>query len=354
MVVMTEEILSVSHSQVKTYRRCPQQWTYKYLDRLQAKGKKRAPYLGNWLHRCLETHYQFGDWRIGHKEYLAEWNALFDEEREELSKKYGPLPQAVRRIIKSYLWYWANDGWTVLATEYEFEIEIGSFQAGDVRIVVYANGKSDLVVEDDEGNRWVVDHKSTGSIPDQNAFHAMDPQLMLYPEGVKPKFGKMAGIVYNYIKSRPPTIPQLTQKTGQLSRRKINTDYPTALRFLKDNGMDPKDYSDFLKPLRKKSVFLIRYRLPRERRVTKTIIRDFIATARDIYLERTKKHHVRNITKDCKTQCEYHDLCRGELNGYDMSHLRKTRYTLREQHQHGVGNDQELGEDEDEEEESED
>ncbi|HET7713553.1 MAG TPA: PD-(D/E)XK nuclease family protein, partial [Patescibacteria group bacterium] len=67
---MTDTLFSVSWSQVKTRRRCEKQWAYKYLERLQPKEKKRAPYLGNWLHRALETYYESGDWRIGHKEYL--------------------------------------------------------------------------------------------------------------------------------------------------------------------------------------------------------------------------------------------------------------------------------------------
>lgn len=340
---MTDEIVSVSWSQVKTYRRCPQQWKYKYLDRLQPKERKRAPYLGNWLHRALETYHKDGDWRIGHREYLEEWNALFDEEREELSKKFGPLPDAVKRIIKSYIWYYKNDGWKVLAAEYEFDILIGTFEVEGVRIEVHANGRIDLVVEDDEGLRWVVDHKSTGSIPDPNSFHAMDPQLMLYPVGAKPKFGNIAGIVYDYLRSRPASIPHIN-KNGSLSKRKIVTDYPTARRFLKENGFDPADYSDFLKPLKKRSPLLRRYRLPREATVTKKILRDFIATARDIYLERDKKAHVRNITKDCKTMCSFHDLCKGELNGRNMEYLRKSQFTIREKVESGDEFDEELEE----------
>lgn len=341
---MTTEILSVSHSQVKTYRRCPKQWAYKYLERLERKDRKQAPYLGNWLHRCLETYYAQGDWRIGHKEYLEQWNSLFDEEREALSEKAGPLPKVVRRIIKSYLWYWKHDGWKVLAAEYEFETPVGSFTVNGVKVIVHANGKVDLVIEDEEtGLRWVVDHKSTGTIPDQGAFHAMDPQLLIYPEGVREEFGEVAGVVYNYMRSRPASIPQLTKKTGQISRRKIVTDYPTALKFLKDNGFDPKDYSEFLRPLRKSSPILKRYRLPRERKVTQRVMADFVSTAQDIYFEAFKKEHVRNITKDCATMCDFHELCRGELNGLDMSHLRKARYKLREKSTDGDNNEEEFG-----------
>jgi hypothetical protein len=129
-----------------------------------------------------------------------------------------------------------------------------------------------------------------------------------------------------------------------LSKRKIATDYPTAVKFLKANNFDLADFSDFLKPLRKRSPFLRRYRLPREKQVTQTMIRDFITTAREIRVSRDKNHHVRNITKDCAYQCAYHDLCRGELNGLDMSHLRKSRFTYREIVEHGETYDEELEE----------
>lgn len=339
-MAVTEETLSVSWSQVKTRQRCEKKWAYKYLERLQAKARKKAPHLGSWIHRALETYYLEGDWKIGHNEYVAEYNKLFDEEKEELSrgrKKKGgwvPLPDQAKRVILSYLWYWRNDGWKVIAAEQEFEIEIGRFKDGERVIIVMANGIIDLIVEDEEdGTYWVVDHKSTGNIPEAGAFHAMDPQLMLYPVGAQkdPGIGVTAtGIIYNYISSTPPTIPQLTAKTGQLSRRKIRTDYPTALRFLKANGFDPADFTDFLAPLRKKSPFLRRYRLPREPHVTKTIIRDFVRTAKDIDESKKRKHHVRNITRECATMCEYHELCRGELNGMDMTHMKKSMFTLRE------------------------
>lgn len=334
----TETSISISWSQVNTRRRCEKKWAYKYLHRLQPKRRGRALHIGNWLHRCLETFYLEDDWRIGHQEYLDEWDKLFDEEKELLSKKttraksWTPLPEQIERIMKSYIWYYKNDGWKVYAVEEEFEIVIGQFMDSQGNIIkVYANGRIDLIVEDEEGNFWVVDHKSTGNIPEPGAFHAMNPQLILYPVGIKESEGiKAAGIFFNYISSKAPSIPQLTKKTGQISRRKVKTDYPTYRRFLKENGYDPADFQEILRPLRKRSPFLRRYRLPREKKVTATILRDFVAGAKDIHESKQKKFHQRNITKECASFCEFHDLCRGELNGADMSHMRKTMFTVRE------------------------
>jgi len=341
---MTEESISISWSQINTRRRCEQKWKYKYKDRLQPKRRGRALHIGNWLHRCLETFYLEDDWKIGHQEYLDEWNKLFKEEQEMLSQKgrkkskvWTPLPIQIEQIMKSYIWYHRHDGWKIIAVEEEFEVLIGQFTTYDgITVHVYANGRIDLIVEDDEELTWVVDHKSTGSIPEPGAFHAMNPQLILYPVGMKKKEGlKVAGVIFNYVSSKAPSTPQMTKKTKQISRRKVKTDYPTFRRFLKQNGYDPADFQEILRPLKKRSPFLRRYRLPREKVVTQTIMRDLVAGARDIYESRQKKFHQRNIMRDCKTFCEFHDLCRGELNGADMSHLRKTAFTIREKKDSG-------------------
>lgn len=324
------ELKAISWSELKTFQRCPKQWEYKYDQRLVPKQKTRPLYLGSWVHAALETHYKVGDWRIGHQEYVNDYNKLFEEEREQLETKRGkrgkPLPEIVTAIVKSYLWYYRDDGWTTHATEQAFEVDTPLKIDGKIQRL---QGIIDLIVEDREGRLWVVDHKTAGTIPDAGAFHAMDPQLMLYPWAAKKAWDlDLAGIIYNYVKSKPPTVPQLTKKTREISRRKVVTDYPTLYRFLRANGYDPNDFRDALLPLRKKSPFLRRYRLPREAFVTKEILRDALSTAKHI---REDKRRYRVITKDCASMCPYHDLCRLELNGFDTSLMRKKMYTLKEE-----------------------
>lgn len=327
---MTEELKSISWSELKTFQRCPKQWEYKYDDRLVPKKKARPLYLGSWVHAALESFYVGGDWRIGHAEYLKDYNALFEEERVGLETKRGkrgrPLPEIVEQIMRSYVWYRRNEGWTVKAVEQPFEVDTPLKINGKVQRF---QGIIDLVIEDSEGRWWVVDHKTAGTIPDASAFHAMDPQLMLYPWAAKQAWGwDIAGVIYNYVKSKPPGIPELTKKTGAISKRKIVTDYPTVLKFLRTNGFDPAEFQDQLRPLRKKSPFLRRYRLPRERIVTREILMDSLATAKRI---RGTERRYRVITRDCASMCSYHDLCRAELNGFDTSLMRKQSFTPKEE-----------------------
>jgi hypothetical protein len=320
-IVEEDGIKYISWSEAKTWQRCPKQWDFKYGQNLVPVKKARPLFLGNWIHAALESYYVDGDWRIGHATYLEEYEKLFEEEREELEGKKGPLPQLVERVIKSYLWYYREDGWKVLHVEVDFKVPL---KAG-----IGVKGRIDLIVEDPEGNIWVVDHKTTANIPEPNAFHAMDPQLMVYPWAIEKQLGiKVTGIVYNYVKSKPPSIPKIN-KDGSLSKRRIVTDYPTLVRFLKRNGYDPKDFVSQLRPLARQSPFLRRYKLPREKNVTLEILQDFLTTSLQI---RDHKRTPRIITRDC-VRCSYHDICRAELNGFDTTPMRKHQFTLRNKEQ---------------------
>lgn len=311
---MTNMVLphTINQSQLKTWRRCAKEWDFHYKQRLEPRVKPRPITLGLWGHRMLETHYLQGDWRIGYNEYLEKYNNLFDEERELLDAK-GKLPDLLRRIMRGYLWYYKDERIKVHVIEKSFEIVVGG---------VRFKGRIDWLIETiDDGRLWVGDHKWVSSIPDQSEFHAMDVQLMLYPYAVEKAWGiEVAGVMWNYIRSRPATVPQMTQR-GAISRRKIVTDYPTARKFLIDNGYDPKDFSDYLRPLRASSPFLKRYWLPREDHVTKQIMRESVWTGREINaaMEDPKKI-TRNITRDCN-RCSYVALCRADLEGGDTEHL---------------------------------
>lgn len=325
---MGQALKAISWSEIKTFERCPKQWQYKYDERLVPKKKERALYLGNWIHSALESFYIGGDWRDGHLPYLKDWNKLFKEEQEALRKRgkgmSPPFPEVVERIMKSYVWYRRDEGWEVVGTEIPFEVETPLIIKGKVQNL---QGIIDLVVDDEDGRRWVVDHKTASNIPEQDAYHATDPQLMLYPWAAKQAWGwDIAGVIYNYVQSRPPSIPQLT-KAGRVSKRKVRTDYPTLARFIKQNGLDPAEFSNQLRTLRKASPFLERYRLPREARVTKEVLKDVLTVAKRI---RTPGHRYRVITRDCAKFCPYHVICRAELGGFDTSLIRKQNFTLKE------------------------
>jgi len=322
------QTVNFNQSRLKTFDRCPKQYEYKYVQLLQPKRHERALFLGTWIHACLETHYRDGDWKIGHQIFVNQWNKLFEEEQEALRKKgkrfLPPLPEVVERVMKSYLWYYRDENWTPRYVETILEVPTPLIIDG-TRFVF--KGRLDLVIEDEEGLLWLVDHKSASNIPQPTAFHAMDPQLMLYPWAAQEQFGiEIAGVIYNYVGSKPPSVPQLN-KDGSISRRKVKTDYPTLLRFLKENGFNPGDFKPVLRQLYRKSEFLRRYKMPREKVVTREVLLDTLSKVKRIH---ETKRFTRTITRDC-VRCPYADLCRAELNGFETDLMRKERYTIGEE-----------------------
>lgn len=340
---MAAEVITFNQSRVKTFNRCPKQYEYKYIQLLQPKRKARPLFLGSWIHRAIETHYVNGDWKIGHQEYVDLWNKLFDEERAELGKRSGPLPNTVARIMRSYAWYYRVGDFKPVMTEFLLEAETPLVLNG--KRVIF-KGRGDLLASDEAGDLWFVDHKSAGTIPQPTSYHGMDPQLILYPWAFKVQHGlDVRGVIYNYIRSKAPSEPQLL-KSGGLSRRRVSTDYPTLITFLKRNNFDPADFVDVLKPLYKRSDFLRRYRLPREDYVTKEILLDALSVVKRA---NEAKRFTRSITRDCQ-MCPYHDLCRSELNGFDTTIMRKKYFDVGEEDyvasQHSGNSDNEETEEE--------
>lgn len=310
----------INQSQIKTWRACPRKWKYHYLDQIEPKAKGKAITIGLWGHRALETHYTQGDWRIGYEEHKEQYYKLFKEERDELDRKAkGHLPDIVKRIILSYLWWYRDENIKVHIVEKAFQVQIANIKF---------KGRLDWYIEDEEGRFWLGDHKFVSRIPDRGMFHAMDVQLMLYPYAVEKAWGiPVHGVMWNYILSKPPTMPKLVAGGSRISKQKITTDYPTLKRFLVRNGLDPRDYSETLRQLKQRSPFHQRYWLPREKHVTKQIIREAVSTGRVInQAYKDPSLIVRNITRDCSTMCGYMLLCRLDLEQADTRLLIKKHY----------------------------
>lgn len=320
-----------SHSQIALYRQCQKRYDYRYRQKLVPKRVERPLFIGNWVHRCLETHYGQGDWKIGHREYLKQYGKLLDEEKKRLDRgtskakdddKIEPLPVQIKRIMDSYVWYNREEKIKTLFVEVPINLTVQD-EHGDVYVLTMV---LDQVYEDEDGLVWVRDNKIWGELPDVNAFHTMDPQLTIYLEGLKKEKGiEAVGVEYNYVQSRAPSFPSINKsgpRKGQISESAIVTDYPTVYRWLKANDYDPSQFRSTLEPLAGASPLLRRYRQPRIQLVTDRIFAELDQTAREIM---GNTPAVRNITRDCNW-CPYQAVCRAELYDLDTSHMRRTQF----------------------------
>lgn len=229
-----------THSMLKTYLTCPKAAQYKYAERLKPRflvAKDKPLHRGVWLHELLQAHYEGKDWKKVHATNTKKFNMLMDTEREEL----GDLPTECARIMRSYLWHYGADkddphhGWEVLAAEQTFEAVWPDSEDGND---IY-RCRVDLLVRDAYG-LLIVDHKSHKNMP-SNTFRILDAASPLYIWAARESGYDVRGFLWNYIRTKAPTIPELVYKgTARegLSKRAIDTDYPTYARAVKDLGID--------------------------------------------------------------------------------------------------------------------
>lgn len=314
-----------THSMIKTMRHCPRQAYYKYVLRLKPQMLGRPLRFGTWMHSLLEAHYKGEDWKERHKELTMEFSRLFDEEKE----KVGDLPRDCYRTMTSYIWHYANDPWIVHDVEFTLEVVLPDGS-------VY-RCKLDMLVENQYG-LWIVDHKNHKKLPELD-FRMLDAQSALYIWAALKNKIPVQGHIWNYLRSKPPTVPKLLVDGSRLSRSAIDTDYPTAYRAIKKYGLDPNDYRSLLMPLKaaryshgdmQTSTFFRRDTLEKSPRMLRQIASEAYQTHLRMHSYHWDRVEMieRNPSNACKFQCSYLDVCTAELFGGSAEFIMRQRYKV--------------------------
>lgn len=312
-----------THSMLKTMRHCPRQAYYKYALRLKPQILGRPLRFGTWMHSLLEAHYKGEDWREKHKELTIAFSKLFDEEKE----KVGDLPRDCFRTMLSYLWHYQDDPWTVHDVEFMLEVDLPDGS-------IY-RCKLDMLVENQYG-LWIVDHKNHKKLPDID-FRMLDAQSALYIWAALKNKIPVQGHIWNYLRSKPPTIPAAVYGGTRLSRSAIDTDFPTYARAIKKYGLDKADYADRLRYYKAQ-----RY-VPGEMQTSPFFRRDVLEksprmlrqVASEAYQTHLRMHSYhwdrvemieRNPSNSCKFMCSYLDVCTAELFGGNAEFIMRQKY----------------------------
>lgn len=315
-----------THSMLKTFRRCPMQTRYKYLLRLKPKITGKPLHRGSWIHKLLEVHYKGGDWEAEHQQLSLKFNEMFDEEKEQ----YGDLPREIRQLMQSYFWHYQKHDWKILDVEFTLETELpdGTFY----------RGKIDLLVEDQYG-LWIVDHKSHKRLP-EFGYRLLDSQSALYIWAALRNHIPVQGHIWNYIRTKSPTVPQLLKTGDRISRRAIDTDYLTYGRALKKYGISiTGDYALRLRQLKAQqyqhgepqlSSFFRRDILEKSNEMVRRVAQEGYHTARRMNdYPWDKEGSIERVPdRSCTFTCDYMDLCTTELFGGDIRPLIRQRYQV--------------------------
>lgn len=317
-----------THSMLKTFRRCPKQAQYKYVERLKPRTLGRPLRLGTWMHELLDYRAKGGDWREKHEEMKRTvWGNLFDEEKTDI----GDLPGDAERLMISYLWHYKNDDWTYLESEFTLECELPDGTLYRCKI--------DNLIENQFG-LWIVDHKWHARMPN-HSYRILDSQSGLYIWAALRNGIPVQGHIWNYGLSKPPTWPEPLKSTGGPARwERCDTDYPTMIRWFREHGIDPNHPKYKRKMLYLRS---LRYEFgkpnasPRFQRVilekSKAMLRQ---VAQEAHHTSVRMHSYpfdrpeiveRVPDRSCAFSCSYADLCSNELFlGRRDEATRRTRF----------------------------
>lgn len=340
----------VTHSMIKTFRRCPHMANYKYVQRLKPRVASQPLERGKWVHSLFEAYYTGGDWKAKHRELTRKFNELFDEEKEML----GDLPRECARLMQSYLWHYGATGddmhgWEVIAVEAVIECRLPNG-------TIY-RGKVDMIVRDKYGV-WIVDHKTHKTLPDFS-FRLLDSQSGMYlwallrgvlilADGTRTPI-EIDGFIWNYVRTKAPVVPQLVDvnRAPRLSRRRIETDYPTMRRAITDYGLDPEDYRPQLLALKKDrwrpdatqtSPFFRRETLSKSDDMLERIAAEAFHTTTRME-EYDFEISERVVERSCKFACSYNRLCMTELFGGNADQVRRQGFRVGNPHDYAYDDD---------------
>lgn len=322
---MASPLMHVRWSAIKTWRQCHKLYDYRYNQHLERR-KPAVPLIrGSILGLCLDEIVEKKPYEPVLAEYEKKYGKLFKEEQE----MYGDLIGECRRIVQKYEQIYKNDGLTYLkgknGERHEIEVET-RFTIDGTRVKF--TGHLDKLPQDKQGRIFVMDHKSHKTIPDEIARYN-DLQLVTYlwllPQS---DFPEASGVLWDYLRTKPPAIPETLKAGGLTKRANIDTDFDTYMGAIKANNLDPADYSEILGKLKSEghARYFQRVQLPKPpKALIENVVADFKSTILEMRDCSRRNEFTRNMTKDCG-HCGMYSLCQAELRGLDISFIVKSEY----------------------------
>lgn len=207
--------VTVSWSEIDTYRQCPHKHDLTYRQRWV--GKTTAPALmrGSLFHKVLEAHYRSlmerpGD-LVSARRQAEQW---WLEWRREWGGENGEEADLVWWMYEGYVEQWGADpDWEIRGVEQKLEVPIPTAAGRPSRFILKM--QIDLIVRDRTmgGKLFIVDHKSGAELPKRKNLDMAD-QFSLYMWGMRALGYPVFGSMWNAARTR-----RLKTKESALSDR---------------------------------------------------------------------------------------------------------------------------------------
>lgn len=309
-------------SEATDYLRCPKRYDYAWRQNLEPRKRNEKLTIGSAIHKFLEVLYATKS-KMGAVVALAQY---MEEECTGMDEmEYKDILYLTLNICDHYIEHYKMDKqWEVVDVEMPFKIHLEG--------TIWYTGTIDLLVKDQDGKHWLVDHKTTANLDIYDKNSDMDRQISRYWYAIERYLDiKIQGFIYNIILKDYP-VPPKQLKSGQLSKDKAQKTTAEMYRNEISNlGLNESDYTDFLQYLEENPKEFFR-RIKVERNISE--MRASISELTDVIFDIRDKHRngrwYRNITKDCHWDCPFKTLCVAEMDGSNADHIRNELFTVKE------------------------
>lgn len=293
---------------------CMRRYYYHHVVGLTPKPDRVHPRVrrGLWIHKAIADHYRGKDWRAS----IADAAAWVVERGVPQDVSQSIADECVR-ILEAYFTHWKevgdDDGWTILAVEEPLYLDL----AKGVRL----RATVDAVIKRRNGGTWIVEHKTTSDIPSPS-WRAIDPQTAIQVAAAEPRFGRVEGIIFDYILTRKPPSPKLSGGRLTLSSPTSKTTSAVfevaAERLRRLWEGDEARVEEIIDRSRKEivddGVYFQRYEVHRPQEAVDAILIDAAALVAEIKRAHASGVWRRNIhIISCQRFCPYSRLCAAEL-----------------------------------------
>ena len=312
--------LKISQSKIKDWRQCKYRYHLKHNLQLRPNVKRRPLQFGSIMHSMLEAHAEGKDPFMVLEMINVADARMFAEEKE----MYGNIVKDIKYIFTDYMNYWDGRDFLYIRhdkrnAEHHFEVEVesGIIFTGKVDGMARVKNKGKL--------RWLIEHKTfSREATEDHRWKSI--QSGVYIKAVDMLgWGHLDGTCWNYIRSKPPSWPEIV-KNGQMSRKKIITLPSVLADFMKTHNLKRGNYQAMIDMVEdQQELYYRRVFTPISKAVVDDLYNDFIRSAHEIRDHDPGEKPIRTIALHCDW-CDYEPICRAELQQLDVDFVMKHEF----------------------------
>lgn len=287
-----------------TFKQCKRKWQYRHQFHLaQLTTLPNKFWFGILIHKCMAEYYKNNAPLLD--TFINKFDAdihtfNWEGKAEEAAYEYYNLGV---EMLRGYMKYSEeNDkNWEIVAVEEPLTIPISTEFS--------LTGTPDLLIREN-GKLFIVDHKTYARLVNIEDL-AVDDQMTAYCYMVWKLYDEKPGILYNQLLKKIPAEPQVL-KNGGLSRDKnIVTTVEKYMAAIEENNLDWTDYAEVLGRIRENYHFY-------KRETSERTLNELKIFGDNLQLELLDYEApviYPNITRNCRTDCMYFELCKCENTG---------------------------------------